>query len=157
RRIGRKSVPGGVRFAEELAPLLSDGRVVYWLTGPAEDGYGPELARVMAPTTLPVVIGRAASAADAYAAADVVVFPSRWEGFGNPVVESVIARRSLAARRYPVLDEILASGLEVFDPDRPAEMAAFLCMPDEAMLDRNVELARREFSVGALPGRRQAP
>jgi len=156
RAIPRKNVPGGVRFAEELGALLPDRRVVYWLTGPAEDGYGSELARVMSATALPVVLGRVASAADAYAAADVVVFPSRWEGFGNPVVESVIARRSLAARRYPVLDEILASGLEVFDPDRPAEMAAFLCMPDEAMLDRNVELARREFSVGDLPGRLEA-
>src|SRR5262245_50907359 len=156
RAIARKNVPGGVHFAEELASLPSDPRVVYWLTGPAEDGYGPELARVMAATTLPVVVGRAASAADAYAAADVVVFPSTWEGFGNPVVESVIARRPLAARRYPMLEEILASGLRLFDVDRPAEVAAFLAAPDRAMLERNIDLARRQFSLADLPGRLDA-
>jgi glycosyltransferase involved in cell wall biosynthesis len=153
RAIGRKNVPGGVRFAEELALLLADRRVVYWLTGPAEDGYGPELARVTAATTRPIVVGRAASAADAYAAADVVVFPSTWEGFGNPVIESVIARRPLAAHRYPMLEEILASGLSVFEVDRPAEVAAFLAAPDRAMLERNVGLARRRFSLADLPGR----
>jgi glycosyltransferase involved in cell wall biosynthesis len=153
RAIGRKNVPGGVRFTEALAPLLSDRRVVYWLTGPAEDGYGPELARVTRATTLPVVVGRAACAADAYAAADVVVFPSTWEGFGNPVVESVIARRPLAAHRYPMLEEILASGLRLFDVDRPAEVAAFLAAPDRAMLERNIGLARRRFSLADLPGR----
>ena len=156
RALARKNVPGGMRFAEELASLVSDGRVVYWLTGPAEDGYGPELARVMAATTLRVMVGRAASAADAYAAADVVVFPSTWEGFGNPVIESVIARRPLAARRYPMLEEILAFGLHLFDVDRPADVAAFLAAPDQGMLERNVGLARRRFSLADLPGRLDA-
>jgi glycosyltransferase involved in cell wall biosynthesis len=156
RAIARKDVPGGLGFAEQLAALRPDRHVVYWLTGPAEEGYGPELARVTAATALPVVFGRAAPAADAYAAADVVVFPSTWEGFGNPVIESVIARRPLAARRYPVLDEILASGVHIFDVEQPAEVAAFLDTPDGAMLEENVELARREFSLRDLPGRLDA-
>lgn len=156
RAIPRKNVPGGLRFAEELAALLPDRRVVYWLTGPAEDGYGPELARATAATALPVVLGRARSAADAYAAADVVVFPSTWEGFGNPVIESVIARRPLAALRYPVLDEILASGVRLFDVEQPGQVAAFLDAPDPAVLDRNVDLARREFSLADLPARLDA-
>jgi glycosyltransferase involved in cell wall biosynthesis len=156
RAIARKDVPGGLRFAEELAALLPDRRVVYWLTGPAEDGYGPELTRVTAAAALSVVFGRAASAAGAYAAADVVVFPSTWEGFGNPVVESVIARRPLAARRYPTLEEILASGICLFDVERPDEVAAFLNAPDPAMLERNLELARRAFSLDELPRRLEA-
>lgn len=156
RAIARKNVPGGLRFGEELVALLSDRRVVYWLTGPSEGGYGPELQRALAATMLPVLLGRAASAPDAYAAADVVAFPSTWEGFGNPVVESVIARRPLAARRYPVLEEILASGLRVFDVDLPGEVAAFVEARDEAMLERNVEAARREFSLRDLPGRLDA-
>lgn len=156
RAIARKNVPGGLRFAEGIAPLLPDRRVVFWLTGPAEDGYDRELACVSAAAALPVVRGRAASAADAYAAADVVVFPSTWEGFGNPVIESVIARRPLAARRYPILEEILASGLRLFDVERPDEVAAFVEGPDRAILERNVELARREFSLEDLPGRLDA-
>jgi hypothetical protein len=156
RAIARKNVPGGLRFGEELAALLPRRRVVYWLTGPAEDGYGSELARVTAATALPLVLGRARSAPDAYAAADVVAFPSTWEGFGNPVVETAIARRPLAAGSYPVLDEILASGLHVFDVDRPEEVAAFLQAPNPAMLERNVEVARRDFSLRDLPGRLEA-
>jgi len=156
RAIARKHVPGGVRFSEALADLVPDRRVVYWLTGPAEDGYGPTLTQALAATSLPVVLGRAASAADAYAAADVVVFPSTWEGFGNPVIESVIARRPLAAHRYPVLDEIVAVGLHVFGVEHPGEVAAFLDAPDPALFETNLELARRDYSLADLPGRLHA-
>lgn len=156
RAIARKNVPGGVRFTEALAALLPDRRVVYWLTGPAEDGYGPTLRRALDATDLTVVLGRAASAADAYAAADGVVFPSTWEGFGNPVIESVIARRPLAAHRYAVLDEIVAGGVRVFGVDDPGAAAAFLAAPDPALLEANVEHARRDFSLADLPGRLDA-
>ncbi len=93
--------------------------------------------------------------ADAYAAADVVVFPSTWEGFGNPVIESVVARRPLAVHRYPVLDEILA-GLGVFSVDDAGEVAAWLRAPDRALLDANRDVARRDFSLADLPGRLDA-
>jgi glycosyltransferase involved in cell wall biosynthesis len=156
RAIPRKNVPGGLRFAEKLADIVEDRRVVYWLTGPAEDGYDRTLAEVIAATPLPVAFGRAAGTADAYAAADVVVFPSTWEGFGNPVIESVVARRPLAAHRYPVLDEILAEGLRVFSVEDPGELAAWLQAPDPSILEANRELARRDFSLADLPGRLDA-
>jgi len=155
RAIPRKNVPGGLRFAEALAGFVPDRPVVYWLTGPAEDGYDRALAQAMAATTLRVVHGRAGRTVDAYAAADVVVFPSTWEGFGNPVIESVVARRPLAVHRYPVLDEILA-GVRVFSVDDPAEVAAWLGAPDHAVLDANREIARRDFSLADLPGRLHA-
>lgn len=156
RALPRKNVSGGLRFGEALAGLVRDRRVAYWLTGPAEDGYGPALARELAATALPVVLGRAAHAADAYAAADVVAFPSTWEGFGNPVIESVVARRPLAASRYPVLNEIVAGGVRVFSVEEPAEVAAWLTSPDPAMLETNRELARRGFSLADLPRRLDA-
>jgi glycosyltransferase involved in cell wall biosynthesis len=109
----------------------------------------------MATTPLRVVHGRAARPADAYAAADVVVFPSTWEGFGNPVIESVVARRPLAVHRYPVLHEILA-GLGVFSVDDAGEVAAWLRAPDRALLDTNRDVARRDFSLADLPGRLDA-
>lgn len=156
RAIPRKNVPGGLRFGEALARLVHDRRVAYWLTGPAEDDYGPTLARALDATTLPVVLGRAARTADAYAAADVVAFPSTWEGFGNPVIESVAARRPLAANRYPVLDELVAGGLRVFTIGDPAEIAAWLASPDPALLEANRKLARRDFSLADLPSRLDA-
>ena len=155
RAIPRKNVPGGLRFAEALAGFVPDRPVVYWLTGPAEDGYDRELAQAMATTALRVVHGRARRTVDAYAAADVVVFPSTWEGFGNPVIESVVARRPLAVHRYPVLDEILA-GVRVFSVDDPGEVAAWLRAPDHALLEANREVARRDFSLTDLPGRLDA-
>jgi mannosylglucosylglycerate synthase len=102
-----------------------------------------------------VVHGRAARPADAYAAADVVVFPSTWEGFGNPVIESVVARRPLAVHRYPVLDEILA-GLRVFSVEDPGEVAMWLRAPEPAVLDTNREVALGDFSLADLPGRLDA-
>jgi glycosyltransferase involved in cell wall biosynthesis len=156
RAIPRKNVPGGLRLGEALAGLVGDRRVVYWLTGPAEDGYGPVLARAMESTSLPVVLGRAARTIDAYAAADIVVFPSTWEGFGNPVIESVVARRPLAVHHYPVLDEIVAAGVRVFSADDPGEVAAWLEAPDPSVLDANRELARRDFSLADLPARLDA-
>ena len=152
RAIPRKNVPGGVRFAEALAAFVPERTVVYWLTGPAEDGYDRALARVLDAASLPVVLGRAARTVDAYAAADVVVFPSTWEGFGNPVIESVVARRPLAVHWYPVLDEIVA-GLEVFRVDDPAPVAAWLRAPDRSLLESNREVARRDFSLADLPAR----
>ncbi|HEY4397022.1 MAG TPA: glycosyltransferase [Acidimicrobiia bacterium] len=155
RAIPRKNVPGGLAFAEALAGFVPDRSVVYWLTGPPEDGYDRALARAVASTTLRVVHGRAGRTADAYAAADVVVFPSTWEGFGNPVIESIVARRPLAVHRYPVLDEILA-GARVFSVDDPAAVATWLRAPDLALLEANREIARTHFSLTDLPRRLDA-
>ena len=53
---------------------------------------------------------------------------------------------------YPVLDEILG-GVRVFSVDDPGGVAARLRAPDDALLEANRELARREFSLADLPGR----
>jgi glycosyltransferase involved in cell wall biosynthesis len=152
RAIPRKNVPAALRFAERLDPLVP-GRVVFWLTGPAEDEYASELERLLEAARVPVTMGLGPSPSDAYAAADVVVFPSTVEGFGNPVVESVIARRPLVVGHYPVLDEILAHGFELFSVDDPATVATWLAAPDAGLLERNVERARAAYSLADLPAR----
>lgn len=158
RAIERKNVPGGLRFAARLAALLPDRRVRYWLSGPAEDGYGPTLDRVLeharARTDIPVSLGRAPSARDAYAACDVVVVPSTWEGFGNPVIEAIAARRPCVAFAYPVLAEIVATGVRVFPLDEPDALARFLQEPTDVQAryhEVNVHRARLSFAIERLP------
>jgi glycosyltransferase involved in cell wall biosynthesis len=156
RAIPRKAVADGVRFTEALGARFPDRPVRYWLTGPAEDGYGPELDRIVAAASVPVKVGRTERRADAYAAADVVVFPSTWEGFGNPVIESVIARRPLAVAPYPVLSEILGFGFTFFPVDPVDPIAAWLQNRDMSALEANLEVARRHFSLADLPARLDA-
>jgi mannosylglucosylglycerate synthase len=153
RAIPRKNVPAALRFADELAGLVAPRRVRFWLTGPTEDGYEGVVDQLLRETRVPVTLGLGPSPADAYAAADVVVFPSTIEGFGNPVIESVIARRPLVVGHYPVLDEILAHGFELFSVDEPAAVAKWLASPDLDVLDRNVARARRHYALADLPAR----
>src|SRR5262249_3231589 len=126
RAIERKNVPGALRFAQQLHGILPELDLRLWVSGPAEDGYAPVLDRIIERSALPITIGRAATAHDAYAASDVVVFPSTWEGFGNPVVESVAYRRACVAYPYPVLAEIVAAGIRVFSTQQPEGIAKFL-------------------------------
>ena len=151
--IPRKDVPAAVSFTERLAAAA--GRPArYWLSGPAEDGYGPTLERVLAAATVPVLRGlHGLTVADAYAACDVVVFPSTWEGFGNPVVESVLAGRPLVAAGYPALDEMGALGLRWLPVADPAGAAAFLTDPDPGFLAANRAVVAAHLDLAELPRR----
>src|SRR3954447_20436782 len=154
RAIERKNVPGGLRFARSLGERAPDRSLRYWLSGPAEDGYAPTLARIIDRSPVPITLGRAEVAADAYAAADVVVFSSTWEGFGNPIIESIGARRACAAFPYPVLAELLASGVRVFSTEQPNLLVRFLDEPDEVRdryFDVNVHRAALSFALVDLP------
>ena len=91
--------------------------------------------------------------ADAYAAADLVLFPSTWEGFGNPVIESIAHRRPIAVGNYPVLDELRAFGVQLLSVDDPDEVQDWLRRPDPEVLERNVELVRPHCSLADLPQR----
>lgn len=142
RAIARKGIPDAVRLASSLG-------MTYWLTGPAEEGY--DVASALAGATCPVVHRPAPGRmADAYATAAAVAFPSQWEGFGLPVLESALWRRPLAIRRYPVADELAGFGFAWFPYDDPAPMAAFLRDPDESLLDRNEAIVREHFSEARL-------
>jgi hypothetical protein len=148
RAIARKNVPAGLRLAEALG-------ATYWLTGPAEDGYGPELERVLAAARRQTIRGLpdGLDIADAYEAADAVVFPSTWEGFGLPLIESAQHRKPLAVGRFPIVDELAAFGFRWFPSDDPAPLRAWLDHPDPDLLDRNHEVALQHFSVDALARR----
>jgi hypothetical protein len=167
RAVARKNIPAALALAEGLAERRpASGAVIFWLPGPAEDGYAPVLERMVAGARVPVVLtrpgdlclaGAPSNMADAYAACDLVVFPSTGgEGFGQPVIESVWARRPLAVARYPALEEILALGLRFLPVGDPAAVAAALESPDQAGFDANLALARAHFSLDALTDRLKA-
>jgi len=151
RALPRKNVGGGLAVAEALG-------ATYWLLGPAEDGYGPELGRLFASALVPVRHGPGeggvgADVLDAYAACDVVALPSTWEGFGNPAVESAVHRRPLAIGPYPVAAELAAFGFRWFTLDDLGPLDAWLDHPDPALLEANLAVARRHFDVADLPQR----
>ncbi len=156
RAIPRKNLPGAIAYAGAVAELAAPRPVHLWITGPAEDGYGPELDRLVASAPVPVTIGRASRAADAYAASDLVLFPSVWEGFGNPVVESVVHRRPLVVGHYPALDALLDLGLTTLPLAEPARALDWLDQPDLDMLDRNIARLRPRLSITDLPERLSA-
>ena len=153
RAIPRKNVPGAVAFAAELAAIAGEVPVRLWVTGPAEDGYDDVFARLVRESVVPIHVGRATSVADAYAAADLIVFPSTWEGFGNPVIESIAHRRPIAVGDYPVLDELRAFGVQLLSVDDPAGALAWLRSPDLGVLETNVEAVRSHCSLEDLPSR----
>ncbi len=153
RAIPRKNIPAAIEFAAELARREPRRRWRLWITGPAEDGYDDVFARLVADSAVPVTIGRAASAPDAYAAADIILFPSTWEGFGNPVIESIAHRRPIVVGSYPVLDELRAFGVHLLSIDDPSSVQGWLREPDPAILEQNVVLVRPHCSLADLPQR----
>lgn len=157
RALPRKNVPGAIAHAAALAALLPDRRTVYWLLGPAEDGYDSELAGALAASPVRSIHGSPDGSplvvADAYAACDVVTLPSWWEGFGNPAIESALARRPLVVGPYPVARELAANGFRWFPHDDARPLAHWLAEPDLGLLDANQAVARRSFSLLDLPSR----
>ncbi len=146
RALARKDVGAALALASDLGATL-------WLLGPAEDGYGAELERLVAASPARVVRGPVGTIDDAYAACDLVVVSSTWEGFGNPVVESITHARPLAVASYPVLGELRALGLDLVDLADRAGVADALRTGDRARLARNRAVVRRHLDLTDLPAR----
>ena len=53
RALARKNVAGAIALTEALDALDA----AYWLLGPAEDGYGPELQRLVAQARCRMLLG----------------------------------------------------------------------------------------------------
>ncbi|MGC1419638.1 MAG: glycosyltransferase [Acidimicrobiales bacterium] len=148
RVIPRKNVEGAIDLARSLDAVL-------WILGPAEDGYGPELEHLLHQSGIETRrdLDHGLSVHDAYAACDLVVMSSTWEGFGNPVLESVTHTKPLAVHPYPVLEEIRSYGFDFFDIHDVTSIDQFLSHPHSGHLETNRAIARTHFNVRNLPER----
>ena len=97
--------------------------------------------------------------ADAYAAADLVCYPSRYEGFGNALLEAFYYRQPVLVNRYPVYArDIAPTGVDCLEIDGglPANavdrVAELLEDPNRwhASAERNFEVGRRHFSFAVV-------
>jgi glycosyltransferase involved in cell wall biosynthesis len=146
RAIARKDIPTAIELARRIG-------ATYWLTGPAEEGFGSQLARLLDDAGIRVIHRPVDSIDDLYAAADLVAFPSVWEGFGNPPVEASIRERPVVVGRYPVLDELVELGFRWLGVDDAERVEAFVRAPDPQVLADNRAVAIRWFSRDRMAAR----
>ncbi|MBI5869419.1 MAG: glycosyltransferase family 4 protein [Actinobacteria bacterium] len=167
RAIERKGIGQSIQFVEDFAAASGKpARLV--VTGPCEQGYEGKFGRMCrnskaevlhVPNWLGSFRNHPAAASqydvrDAYAVCDMVTFPSSREGFGNPVLESVVHRKLLLVADYPVLEELREFGFQ-FLPlddravDRAVKMLEYPQLMQE-MVDRNFEIGKKHFSMDNL-------
>ena len=142
RAIERKDVPTALALSAAVGGT-------YWLPGEAEEGYGPTLDRLLGDARCRVIRRSWTGRSDLYAAADAVLFPSTWEGFGNPPVEAAIHRRQAAVGPYPFADELRALGFQWLSTHDAAPLAEWLAHPDPGVLDHNRAVATTHLSLDA--------
>jgi glycosyltransferase involved in cell wall biosynthesis len=81
-----------------------------------------------------------------FATATAMVFPSKFEGFGLPILEAFHARLPVLLSNATVLPEVAQDGAAYFDPDSPTELAALMLRglddPDfrESLIEKGSEM-----------------
>ena len=152
RALERKGIEAAANACAEIG-------ATFWLLGDAEDGFDEELERVIASASCPVILGMPPggfSIHDAYAASDLVVMGSSWEGFGNPVLEAATHRRPLLLNRYPIARELEAHGFEWFGLDETEAFEQRLANGTDELVANNAAVAAEHFSLVDLPSRLRA-
>jgi mannosylglucosylglycerate synthase len=166
----------GIELAIELVGRLGDPDAVLLITSPAGDeglDYLVELERQakklgvrlayaadrFAPDHEGKPIRPAHSLHDAYLAADLITYPSLYEGFGNALIEAVFYGVPVLVNRYPVYDaDIRPLGLRFIEIDGAitdetvAEVQALLANPRRIRENarHNFEIGREHLSYGLL-------
>jgi glycosyltransferase involved in cell wall biosynthesis len=96
---------------------------------------------------------------DIYPHADLVTYPSNFEGFGNAFLEAVYFRQPIVVNTYSIyMMDIQPKGFDAIEIDgyvtEDAVLKTRLILENQerrkAMVDRNYEIARRCFSYSVL-------
>lgn len=96
---------------------------------------------------------------DVYALADLVTYPSLYEGFGNAFLEAVYHRKPLLVNRYDIfMRDIEPKGFETVTIDgyvtnfAAEQVQKLLSDPDrqKAITDKNYDLGKKYFSYDVL-------
>ena len=99
------------------------------------------------------------SLADAYLNADLITYPSIYEGFGNALIEAVYYKRPVVVNRYPVYNsDIRPLGfqfieLDGFVDDRAVEQATQIIRSTKDahdIVESNFAIASAHFSLEIL-------
>jgi glycosyltransferase involved in cell wall biosynthesis len=165
RMIPRK----GIEDTIELAHRLADPAIRVVVTHPEPDegvAYVEHLFAVAQQSGVDFrVVGvdtsSATGLADAYAAADLVTFPSRVEGFGNALLETFFFRRPLLVNRFDVYRaDIGPRGVQAIEMDGEltagvvSAAADWLTDPSQwtEAVETNYDIGRRFFSYEVAAG-----
>lgn len=163
RIIPRKSI----ELSLELAAQLGDASVKVVATHPDLDEgneYADSLIRKASDLGVDYrmsSVGKPGqpSLADAYAAADLVTYPSRIEGFGNALLEAIFYGCAALVNRYPVyVADIAPTGLDLIEIDGAItsetldEVGQMLsdAQMRASVAASNYEICRSNFSYGTV-------
>lgn len=169
----------GIELAIELLARLDDPRNVLVISHAAGDEGTETLERLRAQARRTGVDLRYAAEMfapersaerfaldDAYLAADLVTYPSLYEGFGNALLETIAYRRAAVVNRYAVYArDIAPTGVRFVELDGRVDDAAvdavrrLLDDPAQrtAMAEHNHAVASRAFGLPALRERLAGP
>jgi glycosyltransferase involved in cell wall biosynthesis len=166
----------GIELAIELVGRLGDPNAVLLITSPAGDeglDYLVELERLaerqkvrlayaadrFAPDQDGKPLRPAHSLHDAYLAADLITYPSLYEGFGNALLEALFYGVPVVVNRYPVyVADIAPLGVQLIEidgavtDDTVAEVKELLANPRRIRENahHNYEIAKRHLSYRVL-------
>jgi glycosyltransferase involved in cell wall biosynthesis len=166
----------GIELAIELVGRLEDPDAVLLITSPAGDeglDYLVELERLaerhkvrlayaadrFAPDHEGKPLRPAHSLHDAYLAADLITYPSLYEGFGNALLEALFYGVPVLVNRYPVyVSDIAPLGLKLVEIDGEITDAtvgtvrSLLANPERirAIARHNFDIAREHLSYRVL-------
>jgi glycosyltransferase involved in cell wall biosynthesis len=166
----------GIELAIELVGRLHDPDTVLLITSPAGDeglDYLVELERQaheaevqlryaadrFEPDLEGKPVGPAHTLHDAYLAADLITYPSLYEGYGNALIEAIFYGKPVVVNRYPVyVADIAPLGLRFIEiegritDDTMRELREILADPRKQwrIAHRNFDIARRRLSYKVL-------